>query len=340
MLSESVTVFLFFTGTVAFVPERPDSNRVEAFLMNVEGHEQLLLIPLDRLRHRDRDCIEATDNPRPLCSRVDRFCVCDLRREVDTDSITEISLLTRSGEYMLPDRPPAELNGTTVGDIGWLANMKYVKPRAATIDRNMLKGNVGTRIEFGWAKAATCLFEEVRCEKQDGTPYRKIFDIEFDDWLDPIDENHPVAELVVFQATTSAGPTVRFRFVRNGDPMEQSLELKADGKSCPILLYNSMYAKGDSKFLCEECDRDSDRSNHFRFFGKITGDVNGVGIHRQCGADDYKELPIVFPEICKDMKVFDLKAAELKSREAHMLLPGQVITLGDRIICPAAVLSN
>lgn len=338
MLNEAVTVLLFFTGTVAFVPETPDSNRVEALLMNVQGHEQFLAIPLERLRKPDRDCKETEALREPLCKQYHPFCVCHLRDGVDAASITKVIMLTKSGKYTLPDRPPSELNGITVGDIGWLANMRYVKPRAARVDRNTLKGNVGAQVEFGWTKAATCLFEEVHCEKRDGTPYRKIFDVEFDDWIDPVDEDHPVAELVVFQTKISAEPVVRVQFVKDGEPMEQSLELKVDGNSCPVLFFNSMHSGGDPEFLCDQCEGDSALSGHFRSFGRITGDSNGLRIHRQCGDDDYKELPIILPEICADMEVFEFEVTELVKGERRFL--PTVITLGDRIICPAAVLSN
>lgn len=337
MASDPIAV-VFFAGMIAFVPENPGSNSLEALVVNVDGHDQLLVIPLNRLAMPDRDCLPTKELPKPLCVKYDPFCICELRKEVDALSTTKIIIETNPGKYTLPSTPPSDLNQMTVSDIGWLANMNHVKPSAAKVDRGTFARNVGASLMFGWKKAATCLFEEARCEKRDGSIYRKIFDIEFDEWLDPFDESHPVAELVAFHIALKT-PWIKVEFWRDKKSEYQEIELKSDdGKSSPILLYNSMTSQDNSADLCDLCEEDGPLSDHFRSFGLLAGDSNGLPIHRQCGEEDYKEMPLVFPVLCEDMDVFYYKFS--LPQKGKRKLSGPVTTLGDRIICPPAVLSN
>jgi hypothetical protein len=315
MMNESATILLFFTGMVAFVPEQPKSNTIEAFLVNVQGHHQYLSIPWDRLEN-EREC-------RGICSKEDgELCVCDLRKEgeVDADSITEIVIPTNAGNRFLPDAPPRALTPHNAGDIGWLVNMSYVKPRASKIDPARLTGNVGAQMKFGWTDAATCRFEEAECEVGENK-YRRVFKVEFDDWIDPFDESQPVAELVVFEAKVSV-PVLKIAFKKHNVWQSQEIKLKCDSQSCPIFISNSMASDDDSKALCKKCEGDSGISDHFRSFGRLAGSDNGLPIHRKCEDDDYENLPEGVPALCGPGNRFGPR------------------TLGDRIICPPAVLSN
>lgn len=51
MQASALTMLLYFSGVIAFVPV-PQSNNVDALLMNLEHHEQILVVPLDRLNNK------------------------------------------------------------------------------------------------------------------------------------------------------------------------------------------------------------------------------------------------------------------------------------------------
>jgi hypothetical protein len=334
MQTESAVVLLFFAGMTAFVPKTPQSNRLDVLLVNVEHHDQQLIVPLEKLREHARSCEGMICSP-----GGNDLCVCDLRKRgvVDPNSITQIELRTSAGSNYLPANPPSSLTEQNAGEIAWLVNMAYVKPRAARINPNSIKGNVGTQMmNFGWTDAATCLFDEAICEVKEGWR-RRIFDIEFDDWADPVDESQPAAEVVVFKAEAEVSPpTVSIKFWRNGKQEEQFLKLASDSQ-VPLLISNSTRSDGSANELCEKCEGDSTLSDHFRSFGRLAGDNNGLPIHREC--DDYEEFPInSFPALCKQLERFGIGLPE--ALRGERALAPDVITLGDRIICPPAVLSN
>jgi hypothetical protein len=328
MQAPTVTMLLFFSGMIAFVPV-PQSNYVEALLLKIEHHEQILVLPLNKLKN-EADC-------EGLCSREGHLCVCRLRKEeeVDPSEITTITIGSSPGPYSLPREPPKELTEANMYDIDWLVSMEHVKRRSARINRRRVSDNVGTQMQFGWAQAATCQFEEAKCAVQ-GKMRRRVFDVEFDDWLNSPDVSQPVAELVVFQAT--AGPSIEIHFKNKVDKHTKKLDLEIDEGPYPVLISNSTKSEHNAKELCEQCEEDFGQSDHFRSFERLSGPGLGVPIHRQCGADDYKDLPQKPFPICDAADIFGVNSDFMADKALRARFPWA--TLGDRIICPPAALAN
>ncbi len=311
-------VLLFFSGVIAFVPEFPEPNQVNAFLINVAKHDQRLRIPLGSLK--GGKC-PYTSYLSGYCEKdeANTFCDCDL----DKDKGVAVSIV---GEYKstksLPTKPPVELLDKNVGDISWLVNMWNVKASVASLKTEKIQKYVKGQVSFNWVDAATCRFEEALCEV-DKVKMRRIYAVKFDvAFVDNLMQATP--ELVVFESTNTS-QEVTIKLEQRGKPVADLILICPDRDSCPVLITNVMELPDNSEELCEDCGESKKEGEHFLEYRQLTGDPFGVSPHRLCKAKHYRNVRDELPALCEVL---------------NHLPPRAVPTaVSNRVICPPAILA-
>lgn len=315
-------ILLFFSGTIAFVPERPGSNLVNALLINVAGHNQRLRVPIASLQQQERGC----PTQGGYCSVVERtFCQCPLHDDNNPLNDVTVSILNPiPSNQTLPTRPPGRLPvPQNVGSIGWLVNMGHVKPDAARVVQARIQENAGGTVSFNWHEAATCIFEEAICivERRE---VRRVFAVRFPVAIG-FNREQAVPESVVFKSMVSTAQA-RIRLKKeSAGPVHLDLKDCLVATGCPVFIVNSMVLEDDSQTLCNACSEDRDKPAHFREFRRLTNDVFGAAPHRLCGGNDHKDLPNTSPPLCTQ----SLDTLELKR---------EVKAISNRVICPSATM--
>jgi hypothetical protein len=304
-----VTILFFFSGMISFVPG-DDANVLRALLVNVEGHKQELVVPVDHLWD-SADCTAPCSEVEVVAEKgFEKLCHCELQGaevKIDTKAVKELPNPHPSGTELEPEN---------ADDIEWLVRMSRVNPKGAQLYPAKVAAKVGCDFAFGWSEATTCLFEEAAC----GT-MRRIFGIDFPTSIFT-QVVQPAPELVMFK---SLSPTGLLSIKRDGKTA--NLRLKCPDYGCAVLIANSMY-HADEIDLCNPDECTGQGGGHFLHYRKIAKNPVGSTPDRLCSG--YVELdPATFPDVC-------FAGSKLADQLAY-LATGKV-TAGDRIICPPVVM--
>lgn len=318
MNSATGAIVLLFSGVISFIPERQDSNLVNALLINVAGHKQRL-----RVSNLSFQPGQYCPTQGGYCRVVaGNFCDCPLSDGSNPPNGVTVSILDlRASKQTLPTQPPGILpKQQNVGSIEWLVNMWYVKPNAARVVQAHVLDNVGGRVSFNWHEAATCRFEEALCNNQ-----RRIFAVRFvvAPWGN---RRQAVPESVVFKAMVATAQA-RIQLKKRGSaPAFLDLNCPADA-GCPVSIINSMGGADDTQILCTICYEDRE-TTHFREFRRLSSDIFGVAPYRLCERvnEDYVDLEDDLPRLCtQGVDRLNLKMADFDA-------------ISNRVICPAAIM--
>jgi hypothetical protein len=291
---------------------------VNAFLINVDKHEQQLRVPLGSL---DGGKCPYTNYLGTYCKEdaSKNFCDCALRENITVSISNEVKSTKK-----LPDKPPGNLpNETNFGYIDWLVNMRHIKPSYASLERENIPDHVGGQISFNWTDAATCWFEEALCKGE-----RRIYAVKFDVGLMD-DAKQAVPELVVFKSTNrSKDVTIKLEQREKGQlkPIATLKLICPSEDSCPVLITNVMNLPPDSDELCDKCEGSKKDGAHFQEYRLLTDDPFGVVPNRLCKPKNYADLPDKRPALCDALKSLP---PEYVPRAA----------ISNRVICPSAILS-
>jgi hypothetical protein len=312
-------ILLFFSGVIVFVPERQGSKLVNALLINLDQHAQVLKVPSSSFRP-GQVC------PASYCYTAGNFCECRLNDINNPQNDVTVSIVDKDpiGTVQdLPTTPPGILPRTSqdAAKIDWLVNMAYVKPNAARVVQARIPEHVGGRVSFNWQEAATCRFEEAICNNKST---RRIFAVRF---VVAVGNNRrqAVPESVVFKSMiSSAQGSIQLKKVGSAPAF---LELNCPAAGCPVSIINSMRGDDDTAVLCTTCYEDRERT-HFREYRRLSNDISGAAPYRLCGggSDDYVDLPNTRPLLCTQ----SLDRLNLKREE--------IDAISNRVICPPAIM--
>jgi hypothetical protein len=356
-MTDGVSLALIFSGMIAFVPNlNGPPQSMTALLLNAYEHQPLLRVPMSTIA-AESACPRAC-HIRCLATDKETFApYCECPLEAVTVSL---SPLAAQSPGAFPDRPEGVLPApSNAKSIAWLVHLRNLDDHFSKIDQEKLKRFDGSRITFPWTQAATCAFDEEINDRS-----RTVFMDKFIQEGKVVHEQ-AVAEMAVFEVAVTSRK-VKLEAARAAGNVFTIILACPAQLSCPIVFVNA--ARSECR-TCAECIY----GKHFLEYWKLTGRSLGGGAfpRRECGVKRTLDLPRSEPQalgeqqqiLCPDYAVvggFLLEPdhkQEIPSKQCPDELdtdkPGDftkptrralnstlidVLTIGDRIICPMAVI--
>ncbi|MES1242907.1 MAG: hypothetical protein ABUT39_14930 [Acidobacteriota bacterium] len=330
-MADPASLVLIFSGMIAFVPNltRTDPAAVTALLLadhGGHGHEQFLRVPRSILTQAcpAAYCTEIT-LPTGTSGKA-TYCNCRL-----ANSQITIAPMPSQTRPLFPDRPSGQLpSNTNASSIEWLVRLRNIDPDFAELDRQKFARFDGSQLTFRPTEMATCAFDEEVAQS------RTVFKQRFIQQGHVVHEQ-AVAEMAVFLAPVGTATT---RVTLTVQPQNFTLNLVCQpGPSCPVILLNTPPRNEN----CQQCS-DCITGDHFAEYWRLTGRSVGGGAlpRRECNVKSV--LSTQPPRLCPDYSILERPESEsrnlalLPEPTRKALLSTLFVTVGNRVICPMAVI--